>query len=132
MTLGDGPLALASLRSMQSLFPLLVLLALFAFTFSQNKKRQRTAAALASALAPGVTVMTAGGIYGTVRSIDGDVVLLEISPGITIRMAKAAIGRVVESPIVDAIDAVDAHEPPSLLPGAADDLPQQSTDEDRA
>lgn len=108
---------------MASLFPLLVLLALFAFTLSQNKKRQRAAAALAASLAPGVTVMTGGGIYGTVRSIADDVVILEVSPGITIRMAKAAIGRVVESPIVDAVDA------PSLLPGSAETLP--GSDEDQ-
>lgn len=118
-------MALAFLRSMASLFPLLVLLALFAFTFSQNRKRQRNAAALVSALAPGVTVMTAGGIYGTVRSIADDVVVLEISPGITIRMAKAAIGRVVDSPIVDALD------PPAMLSGAQD-AESQTTDEDRA
>lgn len=127
MTRGEGPLALAFLRSMQSIFPLLVLLALFAFTLTQNKKRQRNAAALAAALAPGVTVMTASGIYGTVRSIDNDVAILEISPGVTIRIAKAAIGRVVDSPIVDATLA------PTMLPGAADGTaPQQSNDEDRA
>ncbi len=125
VTQGDGRLALAFPRSMASLFPLLVLLALFAFTFSQNRKRQRNAAALAMALAPGVTVMTAGGIYGTVRSIDDDVVKLEISPGVTIRMAKAAIGRVVDSPIVDAVEA------PTMLPGVPD-TGSDLNDEDRA
>ena len=116
---------------MASLFPLLVLLALFAFTFSQNRKRQRNAAVLVAALAPGVTVMTAGGIYGTVRSIADDVVILEISPGVTIRMAKAAFGRVVDSPIVDAVDAVDVVEAPAMLPGAAE-TKSPTTDEDRA
>jgi preprotein translocase subunit YajC len=94
------------------ILPLLVLLALFAFSFSQNKKRQRTAAALSAAMAPGVSVMTAGGIFGTVRSIDGDVVSLEISPGTTIRVAKGSIGRIIESPIVDAVDT------PAMLPDA--------------
>lgn len=131
MTRGEGPLALAFLRSMQSIFPLLVLLALFAFTLTQNKKRQRNAASLAAALSPGVTVMTAGGIYGTVRSIDDDVVVLEVSPGVTIRMAKAAIGRVVDSPIVDAVDAVDAIEAKTMLPSRSNDE-GQSNDEDRA
>lgn len=110
---------------MASLFPLLVLLALFAFTFSQNRKRQRNSAALVSALAPGVTVMTSGGIYGTVRSIADDIVVLEISPGVTIRLAKAAIGRVVDSPIVDAVDA------PAMLVGS-NDAESETDDEDRA
>lgn len=94
------------------ILPIFALLALFAFSFSQNKKRQRTAAVLSAALAPGVSVMTASGIYGTVRTIDGDVIFLEISPGTTIRVAKGAIGRIVESPIVDAVDT------PALLPDA--------------
>lgn len=105
------------------LLPVLVLLLLFAFTFTQNKKRQRTAAMLSAALAPGVTVMTAGGIYGTVRSIDGDVVMLEVSPGISLRIAKAAIGRIIESPIVDVVDT------PTMLPGAGT---TGISDEDRA
>jgi preprotein translocase subunit YajC len=105
------------------ILPLFVLLALFAFTFSQNKKRQRTAAALAAALAPGVTVMTAGGMYGTVRSIEGDVVMLEVAPGTTLKMARGAIGRIIESPIVDVVDT------PTMLPGTTSD---ETSDEDRA
>ena len=105
------------------LLPLLVLLLLFAFTFTQNKKRQRTAAMLSAALAPGVTVMTSGGIYGTVRSIDGDVVMLEVSPGMILRVARGAIGRIIESPIVDAVDT------PTMLPGAGT---AGITDEDHA
>lgn len=77
------------------------------------------------ALAPGVMVMTAGGIYGTVRSISDDVVELEISQGVTIRVAKAAIGRVVDSPIVDAVEA------PTMLPGVPD-TGSDLNDEDRA
>lgn len=93
---------------MQSLFPLLVLLALFAFTMTQNKKRKQTAANLASSLVTGVHVVTAGGIYGTVKSIESDVVALEIAPGTTIRIAKAAIGRVIDSPVVDALSPTEA------------------------
>lgn len=106
---------------MQSLFPLLVLLALFAFTMSQNKKRQRAAAALAASLAPGVSVLTAGGIFGTVTSIDGDVVSIEIAPGTVIRMTKAAIGRVIDTP--------NASEPAAL---EAEPAEVSTSDEDRA
>ena len=107
---------------MQSLFPLLVLLALFAFTMTQNRKRKMIAANLASSLVIGAEVMTAGGIYGTVKAIADDVVSLEIAPGTTIRIAKAAIGRVVESSIVDAVSPADELE--SAVPS--------TNDEDRA
>ena len=107
-----GPPLTSSLapRSMQSLFPLLVLLALFAFTMTQNRKRKMIAANLASSLVIGAKVMTAGGIYGTVKAIADDVVSLEIAPGTTIRIAKAAIGRVVETSIVDAVSPADELE----------------------
>lgn len=107
---------------MQSLFPLLVLLALFAFTMTQNRKRKLTAANLAASLVIGAKVITAGGMYGTVRAIVDDVVSLEIAPGTTIRMAKAAIGRVIDTPIVDAVSPSDALE--SAVPS--------TNDEDRA
>ncbi len=107
---------------MQQLLTLLPLLALVLYMVNQNKKRQRAAASLAASVAPGVTVMTAGGIYGTVRTIDGDIVSLEIAPGVTIRIAQRAIGRVVDSPIVEA----------TLSPDALDRGVDGTNDEDRA
>lgn len=109
-------------RPMQQLLTLLPLLALVLYMVNQNKKRQRAAASLAASVAPGVTVMTAGGIYGTVRTIDGDIVSLEIAPGVTIRIAQRAIGRVVDSPIVEA----------TLSPDALDRGVDGTNDEDRA
>ena len=37
--------------------------------------------------------MTTAGIFGTVTSIEGDVIGVEIAPGTVIRVARAAIGR---------------------------------------
>jgi preprotein translocase subunit YajC len=56
-------------------------------------QRQRQAAhrELMSELAPQDEVLTAGGLFGTVRSIADDHVLLEIAPGIEVRVAKQAV-----------------------------------------
>lgn len=56
-------------------------------------QRQRQAAhrELMSELAPRDEVLTAGGVFGTVRSIADDHVLLEIAPGTEVRVAKQAV-----------------------------------------
>ena len=56
-------------------------------------QRQRQAAhrALVAALAPDDEVVTAGGIFGTVRSIADDHVMLEIAPETEVRIAKEAV-----------------------------------------
>jgi preprotein translocase subunit YajC len=40
-------------------------------------------------------VMTTSGLFGTVSSVEDDVVQLEVAPGTTVRWMKAAIGRVI-------------------------------------
>jgi preprotein translocase subunit YajC len=56
-------------------------------------QRQRQAAhrALIADLAPDDEVVTAGGMFGTVRSIADDHVRLEIAPGTEVRVAKEAV-----------------------------------------
>jgi preprotein translocase subunit YajC len=56
----------------------------------QRKQRKQTAEMLA-ALKPGDKVITAGGVYGTVRSIDEDTVDLEVADGVVVALAKAAV-----------------------------------------
>jgi preprotein translocase subunit YajC len=41
-------------------------------------------------------VITASGLYGTIRAIDGEVVGLEVAPGIELRIAKRAVAAKVE------------------------------------
>jgi preprotein translocase subunit YajC len=56
-------------------------------------QRQRQAAhrELMSELAPQDEVVTVGGVFGTVRSIADDHVVLEIAPGTEVRVAKQAV-----------------------------------------
>jgi preprotein translocase subunit YajC len=84
------------MKNLQPLFPLIAILALVGLTMSQNKKRQRAAAAVAQALAPGVEVMTTSGIYGKVHDVTDTIVSLEIAPDTVIRVARGAVARVVE------------------------------------
>lgn len=78
----------------------LALGAMFLMT-SRTRKQQKEAAAFRENLQPGQEVMTASGLFGTVVSVDGDVVTLETSPGVTTRWLKPAIAKAVPPPVDD-------------------------------
>ena len=81
---------------MDILIPLAILVvAFYLLIIRPQRTRARAASDLQSRLAPGVQVMTTSGLFGTVSSIEEDAVVLEISPGTTVRWAKPAIGRIV-------------------------------------
>lgn len=100
------------------LLPLL-LIGLLWFMGAPQRKMRKEQAALMQSLAPGADVMTHGGLYGTVVEIDDDVVVLETSPGVTMRWAKRAIATVVTP-----VEAEDADEE------LDDELDEEYVDED--
>jgi preprotein translocase subunit YajC len=61
-----------------------------------QQKRQKEHAALVASLAEGDRVVTMGGIYGTVRTIDGDRVGLEVAPGVVMEFARSAVASRLE------------------------------------
>jgi preprotein translocase subunit YajC len=69
-------------------------------------QRQRQAAhrALVAALAPDDEVVTAGGMFGTVKSIADDHVMLEIAPEMQVRIAKDAVTGVLRKDADSASD----------------------------
>lgn len=72
--------------------------ALMYFLFIRpQQKRQKEFAALIASLTVDDQVVSAGGIYGTIRAIEEDVVELEIADGVVVRMAKGAVARKLES-----------------------------------
>lgn len=71
-----------------------------------QQKRRKELEALVSRLAPGDEVVTVSGIYGTVTEIEpGGTVLLEIAQDTDIRIAQAAIARLVKDDGVAAVQA---------------------------
>lgn len=90
---GGGSLAL--------LLPLLLMGGVFYFMLIRpQQRRMRQQRELISSLRVGDEVMTAGGIFGTVREIDpdDDTVTVEISPGTNVRMLRQAIARRLTQP----------------------------------
>ena len=72
------------------IFALPVLLILF-MVFSQ-RRRQREVQSLQATLSVGDEVCTTSGLFGTIKSLDDKTATLEISPGVTVRFDRRAIG----------------------------------------
>jgi preprotein translocase subunit YajC len=58
-----------------------------------QQRRVRAHQTLVRQLSEGDEVMTTSGIFGTITSIDGDMLRLEVAPGVELRVAKGAIAR---------------------------------------
>lgn len=56
-----------------------------------QRKRQKEIDNFRNGLQPGQDVVTSGGIYGKVKSIDGQIVNVEVANGVVMRFDKSAI-----------------------------------------
>jgi preprotein translocase subunit YajC len=73
-------------------------LALWAIVILPQQRRMRAHQALVSVLEEGDEVMTTSGIIGTITAIDDEVLHLEVAPGVTLRIVRAAIARRMNEP----------------------------------
>ncbi|MFJ8947173.1 preprotein translocase subunit YajC [Streptomyces sp. NPDC102395] len=81
--------------SLVTILPFIVLIgAMFLMTRSAKKKQQQ-AVDMRNAMQPGSGVRTIGGLYGTVKEVDEDTVLIDAGPGVELLFAKNAIGAVL-------------------------------------
>jgi preprotein translocase subunit YajC len=79
-----------------SILPLVGIALLFWVLFVRPaRRRQQQLGSLQGALAVGDEVMLTSGIFGTVRGLDDEAISLEVADGVTVRVARAAIGKVV-------------------------------------
>ena len=70
--------------------------AIFWFLLIRPQRQRRVAhKAMVAGLGPGDEVLTAGGVFGRVRTIAEGHIVLEIAPGTEIKLAKDAIANVV-------------------------------------
>ena len=74
------------------LFPIAVFVIIFYFMIlrPQNKRKKQQDTML-NAITRGDQVVTAGGVFGTVREVRDDTFMIEIAEGVRIRILKSAI-----------------------------------------
>jgi len=83
----------------------------FFFLIVRPQRRQLAARrALVQAVEVGDEIITAGGIYGVVQSIDEDTMQVEIAPDVVMTLAREAVARRNDTAATpDTIDLADPH-----------------------
>jgi preprotein translocase subunit YajC len=79
-------------------FLLLIVLVFVGFYFLMirpQRRRQQAAQQQQRTVTPGAQVRTTAGMYGTVTEVDGDDVIVEVAPGVDIRMMRRAVMDVI-------------------------------------
>lgn len=107
--------------SLGAILPLLLIGAVFYLLImrpARNRQKQQTQ--LIDSLRPGAEVMTTAGIFGTVVEVLDSEVIIQVAPGVELRMVKSAIARVVESELVIGAEIVP-EAPEDVVPGKADE-----------
>jgi preprotein translocase subunit YajC len=81
---------------------LIILVALFALMWllliRPQRRRQAQQAQMQEVIEAGDEILTAGGIHGTVREIEDEIVHVEIAPGTTIRLDRRAVAAIAQEP----------------------------------
>ena len=99
---------------MQDLFPVLFLagiaLVFWLLLIRPQVRRQRELAHLQSTLEVGDEVMLTSGVFATIRSLEDVVAEVEIADGVTIRVARGAIGQLVPEQETDPVDDEEVSE----------------------
>ena len=82
---------------MSAVIFVVILVALFALLIVRPQRRQAAEQReLIASLEPGDEIVTAGGLYGVIKSIEGDELLVEIADGLVVRTARGAVAGLVE------------------------------------
>jgi preprotein translocase subunit YajC len=77
--------------------PLLALLLTFGLMWAllilPQQRRMRQHQAVIASLRAGDEVVTAGGVYGTITSVDEDTLAVEVAPGVVLRVLRNAVSQ---------------------------------------
>jgi preprotein translocase subunit YajC len=101
-------------QSSGQLVILVLMVAVFYFLLIRPQQRRLKALqALQSSLRLGDDIITSAGFLGTIRRFDGEVVTIELSPGVEARVNRRAIsGKVNPEPAGEVAEAADDEERP--------------------
>lgn len=84
-------------------------IAIFYFMAIRPQQRQRKAhMALLSSLKKGDRIVTAAGIYGTVKRVDDNIVVVEVAKGMSIKIARRAVAEIIRDQAVARAAAPEA------------------------
>ena len=89
-TTGDIPVR--GIAAFQQMIPLIFMFAIFYFLLIRPQKKKALAhKAMLESIKRGDSVITSGGLHGSVFSVEGDDVILDVSYGVNVRITKSFI-----------------------------------------
>jgi preprotein translocase subunit YajC len=99
------------------IFVLVLLVLVWFLLIRPQRRRQVEAQRLIERLDVGKEIVTAGGLYGTIRAVEDNELRVEIADGVEVRIAKRAVAGIV-SDDEDEFEAVTGppEEPTATLP----------------
>lgn len=71
----------------------LIFAVMYFFMIRPQQKRQKELNKFRDSLANGTKIITAGGIFGTVKEVKDDAVLIQVDSNVTLRIAKSMVMR---------------------------------------
>jgi len=104
------------------IFIIVILILMWFLLIRPQRRRQVDSQRLLESLSVGQEIVTAGGLYGTIKELHEDEARIEIAEGIEVRVAKRAIAGVLsedepeEEPEDDPNELSEAEETPGTLP----------------
>jgi preprotein translocase subunit YajC len=93
---------------MQMLPLLLIFVVFYFFMIRPQMKRQKDQQAFADTLEKGKDVVTASGIIGKINKIDGNIVTLQVSQNVFIRVTKGSISKDMTESFAGSLNAPEA------------------------
>lgn len=69
----------------------LMFVIMYFFMIRPQRKQQKAIEAFRNSLSAGQQVVTSGGVYGTVKEINDNIVVLEIAPSVKIKIDKSSV-----------------------------------------
>jgi preprotein translocase subunit YajC len=109
------------------IFIALVFGGLLLFMFRSSRRRQQNAQNTQRQVANGTRIRTVHGIFGTVVDSDDRTVLVEIAPGVKVKMLRQAIGAIIPD---DEPDGVQHTMQDSADSSSEPDQPESDADSD--
>ena len=101
------------------LFILVILAVIWFFLIRPRQRQMRAQQQQMSSLQVGDEIVTAGGLYGTVKAVEDDELRLEVAPDVVLRVAKRAVAAVLTEHDTNELEAGEpSEEEDATLPSA--------------
>jgi preprotein translocase subunit YajC len=100
-------------------FILLLLVIVWFFLIRPRQRQMRAQQQQLASIEVGDEIVTAGGLYGTVKAIEDDELRLEVAPEVVVRVAKRAVAAVLTENDADELEPGEpVEETDGTLPSA--------------